>query len=68
MEVVAQKFVTAQKHEFLPALQASLDSTPTGSQHWNAISTFRHLALYSRRFPTFNFAPKLLALCVTASV
>ena len=29
MEVVAQKHVIAQKHEFLPAKQASLDSTPT---------------------------------------
>ena len=31
MEVVAQKHVTAQKHEFLPAWQAFLDSTPIES-------------------------------------
>ena len=29
MEVTTQKHVTAQKHEFLPAEQASLDSIPT---------------------------------------
>ena len=29
-----------------------------GFLHWKNISNFRHLALYSKQFQTFNFAPK----------
>ena len=61
--------VAAQKDEFLPALQNSLDSIPTvGSCTGKVFSSFRHSALYSKRFQTINFAPKLLAHCVTESV
>ena len=55
MEVIAQEHVIAQKHEFLPAWQISLDSTPTMG---SSVSNFRHLAFYSKHFQTFNFAPR----------
>ena len=32
--------------------------TNNGFLHWKIISNFRHLALYSKQFQTFNFAPK----------
>ena len=40
MEVIAQEYVIAQKHKFLPAWQTSLDSTPTmGSSAGIALAT-----------------------------
>ena len=50
MEVIAQEHVIAQKHEFLPAWQISLDSTPTmGSSTGIALATL-DTALYSKHF------------------
>ena len=57
-----------KKHEFLPASQASLDSTSRmGSCTGEVLATLDTLE-YSKRFQTINFAPKLLALCVTEFV
>ena len=62
MEVVAQNTLLPKN------IFASLAGFLGFHTHWNTISTFRHLALYSKRFQTSNFAPKLLAICVTESV
>ena len=59
MEVGAQIHVVAQKHEFFASLAGFLGfDTNNGFWHWKNISNFRHLALYSKQFKTFNFAPK----------
>ena len=58
MEIVAQKHVIAQKRGFASLAGFLRFHTNNGFLHWKNISNFRHLALYSKQFQTFNFAPK----------